>query len=36
MDELRPEHYEEEAEQEPVEASIDAVVIDRLAAYTPD
>ena len=36
MDELRPERYEDEeaAELEPIEASIDADVIDRLAAYS--
>ena len=35
MDELRPHHREEEAElDDPVEASIDAAVIDRLAAYS--
>jgi len=35
MDELRPDHFEEEAElDEPVDASIDADVIDRLAAYS--
>ena len=34
MDELRPDHFEAETElEEPVDASIDADVIDRLAAY---